>query len=230
MMSEREQDRNSPDISLPQLFPPWTNRLPLVIALAGVGLIVGAVFFFWHFGSPKFTDVGYRPDQPVPYSHKLHAGDLGIDCRYCHTGVETGPHAGVPPTQTCMNCHKLVLPESPKLLPVRESWATRVPIAWVKVHDLPQYAYFNHGVHVRAGVGCESCHGNVAEMEKVTLRETLSMSWCLDCHRNPDPHLRRPEDVTKMNWTPGPDHASYVARWKTEHKIIPPEDCAACHR
>lgn len=213
-----------------QQFPEWTNRLPLFLAVAGLAVLGSGVGFFWYFGSPKFTDVGYRPTQPVPYSHKLHAGDLGIDCRYCHTGVETSARAGVPPIQTCMNCHKLILPESSRLLPVREAWATKIPVQWVKVHDSPDYVYFNHGVHVRAGVGCESCHGNVAQMEKVTLRQPLSMSWCLDCHRAPDPSLRRPEEVTKMNWTPEAGHAEFVARWKTEKKIAPPEDCSACHR
>ena len=213
-----------------QLFPQWTNRLPLFLAAAGAAVVGGGIFFFWYFGSPKFTDVGYRPDQPVAYSHKLHAGDLGMDCRYCHSNVERAAMAGVPPTSTCMNCHKLVLPDSPKLLPLRESWATRIPIQWVRVHEFPEYAYFNHGVHVRAGVGCESCHGTVSQMEKVMLKEPLSMSWCLDCHRNPDPYLRRPDEVTMMNWTPGPDHDAFVARWKAEKKIDPPQDCSRCHR
>jgi len=215
---------------VPQLFPKWTNRLPLVAAAVTLGVLVGAVGFFWYYGSPWYTDVGYRPKQPVPYSHKLHAGDLGIDCRYCHTAVEKAAFAGVPPTQTCMNCHKLILPESEKLLKVRESWATGEPIPWVRIHDLPDYAYFDHSVHIHAGVGCESCHGNVARMEVVTEQEPLSMGWCLDCHRNPDPQLRRPEDVTKMNWKPEKGHAEFVARNKADKNIKPSQDCAICHR
>lgn len=191
---------------------------------------MAVVFFFWHFGSPWYTDVGYRPDQPVDYSHKLHAGDLGLDCRYCHTKVETTPFAGVPPTQTCMNCHEVIGTDNTKLLPVRESWSSGKPIEWVRVHDLPDYAYFDHSVHIRAGVGCESCHGNVRNMEKVTLSKPLSMGWCLDCHRDPDPHLRPAKAITEMNWTPDDDHATFVERLKTEKNIAPPEDCAACHR
>jgi hypothetical protein len=215
---------------LAQLFPKWTNRIPLFAAGAGIGGLVTIVLFFWHFGSPKYTDVGYRPDQPVDYSHKLHAGDLGLDCRYCHASVETSPHAGVPPTKTCMNCHEVIGTDNTKLLPVRESWAAGKPIEWVRVHDLPDYAYFDHSVHTRAGVGCESCHGNVRQMEKVTLIEPLSMSWCLDCHRNPDGQLRPLKALTEMNWTPDDDHADFVARMKAEKHIAPPEDCAACHR
>ena len=215
---------------MPQIFPEWTNRLPLFAAVLAAGGLIAGIGFFWYFGSPSFTDVGYRPKQPVDYSHKLHAGDLGLDCRYCHTAVEKAAFAGVPPTQTCMNCHKLVLPESEKLLKVRESWASGAPIEWVRIHDLPDYSYFDHSIHLDAGVGCESCHGNVAQMDRVMLTKPLSMGWCLDCHRNPDPQLRRPEEVTQMNWVPGPDHAEFVARHRTEKNIMPSEDCAACHR
>ena len=184
----------------------------------------------WYFGSPQFTDVGYRPEQPIAYSHKLHAGDLGLDCRYCHTTVETSPRANVPPTETCMNCHKMILPESEKLLPLRESWAARSPISWVRVHDIPDYAYFNHSVHIAAGVGCESCHGNVAQMDQVMLVKPLSMGWCLDCHRDPDMHLRPAELITAMNWTPPADQKEFARRIRAERDITPPEDCAACHR
>lgn len=213
-----------------QIFPQWTNRLPLLIAIGVVALALCVIGFFWYYGSPKYTDVGYRPTQPVAYSHKLHAGDLGIDCRYCHSSVERSPVANVPPTQTCMNCHKLILPQSEKLLPVRESWSGGHPIPWVRVHNLPDYAYFNHSAHLNAGVGCASCHGNVAQMEKVMQVEPLSMSWCLDCHRNPDKHLRPADQVTNMNWTPPADQAESAKRVKAEKKINPPTDCSGCHR
>ena len=137
-----------------QIFPKWTNKLPAIIVAAVIVIVISVVGFFWYYGSPKYTDVGYRPMQPVTYSHKLHAGDLGLDCRYCHSNVERSPIANVPPTQTCMNCHKLILPQSEKLLPVRESWSTGQPIRWVRVHELPDYAYFNHSAHLNAGVGC----------------------------------------------------------------------------
>ncbi|PJA26858.1 MAG: cytochrome C [candidate division Zixibacteria bacterium CG_4_9_14_3_um_filter_46_8] len=186
--------------------------------------------FFWYYGSPKYTDVGYRPIQPVPYSHKLHAGDLGIDCRYCHISVEVSPVANVPPTQICMNCHKIILPQSEKLLPVRESWATGLPMKWVRVHNLPDYVYFDHSMHLYAGVGCASCHGNVAEMEVVMQVEPLSMSWCLKCHRNPDQYLRPANQVTNMKWVPSPDQMEFANRVRAEKGINPPVDCSGCHR
>ncbi|MEZ5360735.1 MAG: cytochrome c3 family protein [Candidatus Zixiibacteriota bacterium] len=213
-----------------QIFPEWTNKLPTLAAIAA--LIVGAavVGFFWYYGSPKYTDVGYRPHQPVPYSHKLHAGDLGIDCRYCHSNVEVSAKANVPPTQTCMNCHTMILPESEKLLKVRESWASKQPIEWIRVHDLPDYAYFNHAAHLNAGVGCVSCHGNVAEMEEVMQVQPLSMGWCLDCHRNPGPSLRPKSEITNMKWTPPADQAEFAAQKIQEMQINPPVDCSGCHR
>ncbi len=213
-----------------QIFPKWSNKLPLFVA-AGVTIAGGVlVLLIWWFASPKYTDVGYQPEQPVPYSHKLHAGDLGIDCRYCHTSVDKAASASLPPTQTCMNCHQLILPESKKLLPVRESWATGKPIEWVRIHKIPDYAYFNHSVHINAGVGCASCHGNIAEMEVVKLTEPLSMGWCLDCHRNPELHLRPKDQVTNMKWSPPADQADMAHKIIFERSINPSEDCSACHR
>jgi len=199
----------------------------LPVLVAG-GLFIA--FFFWYYGSPKYTDVGYRPKQPVDYSHKLHAGDLGMDCRYCHTSVEFSASAGIPPTQTCMNCHSVVGKDSEKLLKVRESWATGKPLEWIRVHDLPDYAFFNHSAHINAGVGCESCHGNVRNMEVVEQKETLSMGWCLDCHRAPEMQLRPARDITKMNWTPPEDQLEFAARTIEEKKIDPPIECSGCHR
>jgi len=215
---------------LAQLFPKWTNRIPTALAAGTAAVLIAGVGFIWYFFSPSYTDVGYRPKQPVPYSHKLHAGDLGIDCRYCHTGVETQAHANVPPTATCMNCHKLVKPDSDKLALVRTSYETGRPIEWVRVHQLPEYAYFNHSAHINAGVGCISCHGNIAKMDEVTLAEPLSMSWCLDCHRNPTPNLRPVDQVTNMDYQPPADHSELAARMIEEKNIKPPIDCSACHR
>ena len=206
------------------------NRfLPAVAGALFFG-VAFLVFFFWYWGSPKFTDVGYRPIQPVKYSHRLHAGDLGLDCRYCHSQIEQSRHANIPPTQTCMNCHKQVGLDNPNLAPVRESWDTGKPIEWVRVHKLPDYAYFNHAAHLRAGIGCIECHGNVRQMDIVEQVKPLSMGWCLDCHRNPDPKIRPIAELTNMEWTPPPDHAEFVKRFKAERNIKPPEDCSACHR
>ncbi len=196
----------------------------------GAGALGSAVFFFWWFGSPEFTDVGYRPEQPVNFSHKLHAGELGMDCRYCHTSVEKSQEAIIPPTQTCMNCHSVVDVESDELAVVRDSWETDKPIEWVRVHMLPDYAYFDHSVHVTAGVGCASCHGRVDQMEVVMQTEPLSMSWCLDCHRKPEKHLRPLDQVTNMEWLMPDDHDKLAKRFIKERNIKPPEDCTACHR
>jgi hypothetical protein len=213
-----------------QIFPEWTNRLPAFSAGALALFLAGIIGFFWYYGSPKYTDVGYRPTQPVPYSHKLHAGDLDLDCRYCHNLVEASPEANVPPTKTCMNCHTLILPQSEKLLPIRESFADRTPMRWVRVHKLADFVYFNHSAHLSAGVGCADCHGNVAEMEKVTQVQPLSMSWCLDCHRQPETHLRLREELTNMKWTPPVDQADFARRLIEEKHINPPTDCSGCHR
>lgn len=213
-----------------QIFPGWTNRLPLIIVVSVIVLGSGVVLGVWYYGSPRYTDVGYRPIQPVAYSHKLHAGDLGMDCRYCHTAVDKSRYATVPSTRVCMNCHTLILPESQRLLPVRESYATGEPIEWVRVHKMPDYAYFDHARHVTSGVGCYSCHGNVAQMEIVQQVEPLNMGWCLDCHRDPAPHLRPLDQITNMSWEPPADHAEWAARFMQERNIQPSEDCYTCHR
>jgi hypothetical protein len=200
------------------------------MAVGGVVIVVAVVGFVWYYFSPWYTDVGYRPKQPVPYSHKLHAGDLAIDCRYCHTGVETQPHANIPPTQTCMNCHKLVKPESDKLALVRTSFETGMPIEWVRVSQLPEYAYFNHSAHINAGVGCISCHGNIAQMEEVTLAKPLSMGWCLECHRNPAPNLRPVNEITNMDYEPPDNQTEMAAEIIKDKDINPSTDCSACHR
>ena len=213
-----------------QIFPEWTNKLPVAILVAillgGTAVVAG----IWYFGSPSHTDVGYRPDQPVAYSHKLHAGDLGIDCRYCHVSVESSPVASLPTTQTCMNCHTLIGADNDKLNAVRESWVNGDPIEWVRVHKLPDFAYFDHSLHLRAGVGCESCHGRVDQMDKVTQREPLSMGWCLDCHRNPTQHLRPASEITNMTWEPGPNQILSAHEAITDSSVSPPLDCTGCHR
>jgi hypothetical protein len=160
-----------------------------------------------------------------------------MDCRYCHNHVEQSPHANVPPTQTCMNCHSVVQTQSPDLLPVRESWATGVPIQWVKVNHLPDYAQFPHAPHVNVGVGCESCHGRIDQMAVVAQDQPLSMGWCLECHRNPEEHLRDPALVTQMGLASqvradDETWAAYVAenRERIERENIkPPQNCSACH-
>lgn len=201
-----------------------------MLGLAAPALGILAVGAVWYYASPRYTDVGYAPKQPVPYSHALHVGQLGMDCRYCHASVEVAPVASIPPTKTCMNCHTLVKRDSEKLAPIRDSLASGRRMRWVRVHDLPDYAYFNHSMHLRAGVGCVSCHGQINKMEVVTQAEPLSMSWCLDCHRNPEPHLRPPDEVTNMEWIP-PRNQPELAREAIEVLgLKPPVDCSGCHR
>lgn len=212
------------------VFPRWANNTKkLAGLLAGVAPLY-VVGLFWYGASPWTMNVGYQPEQPVPYSHALHAGELGIDCRYCHNTVESAAFAAVPPTETCMNCHKSVWTKSPRLLPVRESAATGQPVEWVKVHDLPDYVYFNHSAHVSRGVGCVSCHGRVDQMVEVSQMEPLSMGWCLDCHRAPEKNLRPPEEVTNMAWTAPGDPVAYGRRLREKYNLNPPTDCSTCHR
>lgn len=212
-------------------FPKWVDRLRDVLGAILLGVLpVYLILLVWYGFSPKTTDVGYQPRQPVPFSHKLHAGDLGMDCRYCHTTVEKAAFAAIPPTQTCMNCHAKIRAASPKLVTVRESYATGVPVPWVKVHDLPDYAYFNHSAHVTRGVGCVECHGRIDKMEVVQQHAPLSMGWCLDCHRNPETRLRPVEYVTKMDWQPTEDRLALGRRLREAHNINPSQDCSTCHR
>lgn len=208
-------------------FPKWTNQLPAIAALAVVGGGLTVVLTVWYFFSPEFTDVGYTPHQPIAYSHKLHAGLMGMDCRYCHVAVELGPHATVPTTEVCMNCHKTVRTDSPEIQKLAVAHDSGMPVRWKKVHLLPDYAFFNHAAHVRVGVGCASCHGRVDQMEEVRQEKALSMAWCLECHRAPETALRPTDRVTDMAWTHDPDLAQ---RLRDEKQIAPPTHCSACHR
>lgn len=207
---------------------PRSIRRPklLAAALAAAFLVAGAGYYL----SPEYTDVGYRPVQPVAYSHRLHAGELGIDCRYCHATVERGPVALVPPTKVCMNCHHVVRRDSPALAAIRESASSGRPMRWVRVHDLPGFVYFDHRPHLAAGVGCASCHGRVDQMEVVEQARSLSMAWCLDCHQDPDPHLRPEEALTAMDWVPPRNQADLAAEIRARRNLRPPLDCTGCHR
>lgn len=216
------------------VFPPWANYLLPGIAVAMVGGLLYLPVMVGFGAAPWTTDVGYMPEQPVPYSHAVHVGKLGMDCRYCHTSVETSDFAALPATQTCMNCHSTVLPESPRLLPVRESWVTGMPVKWVKVHDLPDYAYFDHSAHVNKGVGCVSCHGRIDQMDVVYQSKPLSMSWCLECHREPEKFLRPKDQVTNMSWQPPDgDQLALGEKLKLEYGIRDETymtSCSTCHR
>ena len=159
--------------------------------------------------SPWVTKQGQRPDQPVPFSHKHHVVGLGLQCQYCHTSVEKSSYAGIPPTKTCINCHSQIWTNAQLLEPVRQSWATGASIQWIRVHDLPDYVYFNHSIHVNKGIGCASCHGRVDQMPLMYQQNTLQMEWCLNCHRNPAVNLRPTSEIYNMAWV-GPSTTTPV--------------------
>ncbi|RAP33918.1 cytochrome C [Candidatus Marinamargulisbacteria bacterium SCGC AG-439-L15] len=211
------------------IFPKWANKLPLLILGILGGALVTTVFIIWYWFSPKHLNIGYQPDQPIPYSHKLHAGELGIDCRYCHNFVEDGSHANIPSTETCMNCHTQIKTDSPHIKKLKESYDSNTPIKWVKVHMLPDYAYFNHSRHVNSGIGCVSCHGRVDQMEIVHQTQSLSMEWCLDCHRAPEKHLRPKNKITQMDWK-AKNQLALGKKLKKLYHVNPKEDCSTCHR
>jgi hypothetical protein len=179
------------------------------------------------------TNQNVTREQPVQFSHKHHVGDDGIDCRYCHTGVEVSATAGVPPTKTCMNCHSVLFNTSGYLEPVRASYRDDKSIEWVRVHRLADYVYFNHSIHVNKGVGCSSCHGQINQMPLVFQASTLQMEWCLDCHRNPESVLRPKDQVFNMNWKVPADQLEAGKKLAAEYKIRTTSEltsCSTCHR
>jgi Cytochrome c7 and related cytochrome c/Class III cytochrome C family len=215
---------------LAQIFPSSANRAPAILALGATVLGLAAALGVWWFFSPEFTDVGYMPRQPVPFSHALHAGELQLDCRYCHYTVERSPVAAVPATSICMNCHTIVGRDKETLAMVRDSAALDRPIEWLRVHNLPDFARFDHSLHLAAGVGCSSCHGDVRSMAEVRQVKPLSMGWCLECHRDPDPNLRPADELTNTTWTPPADQMEFAATLRETKTIAPPQACTGCHQ
>ncbi len=215
-----------------KIFPKSANALPLQI-LIFLGVLGGvAAAGITYYATPKYTRVGYAPVQPVPFDHSLHAGQLGMDCRYCHVAVEKSATSSLPAAQTCMNCHSIIKTQSPLLEVVRQSYQTGEPVPWVKIHALPDYVYFNHSVHVNRGVSCVECHGKINEMPVVHQDQPQSMSWCLDCHRNPEVRIRRPEDVFNLNSKTVAEQAGLAEAHKLvkDWKLMPPQSCSGCHR
>lgn len=216
---------------MPQLFPPSANNiargsLAVLVFLVAAG---GATLYLFQF-SPFMTNQGVVAEQPVPFSHDHHVGAMGIHCRYCHTSVEESSFAGIPPTSTCMSCHKLIWNDSPMLEPVRASFASGEPLEWTRVNDLPDYVYFNHSIHVAKGVGCETCHGRVDEMPLMYQHATLQMGWCLECHRDPAQFVRPRDEVYTMGWEPPADEPDLGARLVEEYDIHSLDSCSTCHR
>ena len=215
-----------------QLFPPVFDLYAKLFALVALLLLAGGAYSFYLLNrSPYWTNVGVALPQPVPFSHKHHAGELGIDCRFCHTSVATSPYAGMPDTQTCMTCHSQVWKDSPMLAPVRQSYAENIPIKWNRVAEMPGFVYFDHSIHVNKGVGCSSCHGRIDEMPITWKSTDMEMQWCLSCHRHPEGQLRPLNQVYQMDWTPA-KNPHLVENWVKERGIQKGHltDCSACHR
>ncbi|MFQ5525631.1 MAG: cytochrome c3 family protein [Thermoanaerobaculia bacterium] len=219
---------------MPQIFHRSTNTISRV-TLFGAVFLVGALG--WVFAeldrSSYNTGQGVVIKQPVPFSHDHHTAALGIDCRYCHSSVENAASAGIPATATCMNCHKQIWADSPMLEPVRQSFADREPIRWERIHDLPDFVYFDHSIHASKGIGCATCHGRVDEMPLIYQAESLQMEWCLKCHRQPELFVRPREELVNMSWTaPGgrPGQRQLGQELVAEYNIQSKLNCSVCHR
>jgi Cytochrome c7 and related cytochrome c len=215
-----------------QIFPQSANTLSKVSIIVTLVVIAGLGGMAFELGadSSYATTQGIAKTQPIPFSHTHHVGSMGIDCRYCHNTVETSAYANIPPTKTCMNCHSQIWVNSPTLEPVRASYRTDQSIPWVKVHDLPDFVYFNHSIHVKKGVGCETCHGRVDKMSLMSQKNNLEMRWCLDCHRHPEQYVRPRKFITTMGYVPDGDQEEIGRKLVQEYHIQKLETCYTCHR
>ena len=213
-----------------QVFHRSTNTFARLSIFGSLFVIAAATWALNEINRSSYvTQAQVARAQPVPFSHKHHAGELGIDCRYCHTYVERSKYAGVPPTQTCMNCHSQIWVDSPMLEPVRASFRTDNSIKWTKVYDLPDFVYFNHSIHLAKGIGCASCHGRIDKMNLTYQEPTLHMEWCLECHRNPENYVRPKSELFNMDWQAA-DQAALGAKLVDEYHIVKRTDCSTCHR
>ena len=216
---------------MPQIFGRSANSLSK-ISLAGLLLVVGSLITLAIVlgRSSYVTRASEYVEQPIQFSHLHHVGDDGIDCRYCHTSVETSSFAGIPPTKTCMNCHSQLFATEPILEPVRASFRDDKPLHWVRVHDLPDFVYFNHSIHVKKGMGCETCHGRVDQMPLMQQVNTLQMEWCLNCHRNPENYVRPRSEITTMGYRPPVPQSVIGPQLVKEYGINSLTSCSTCHR
>jgi hypothetical protein len=214
-----------------QIFHRSTNTLSRLSIYGSVFILAALSYALYGVSkSPYVTDVNVARPQPVPFSHKHHVGELGLDCRYCHTSVEQSSFAGLPPTATCMTCHSQIWANSPMLEPVRASYRDDQSLAWTRVNALPDFVYFNHSIHVNKGIGCTTCHGPIAQMPLTWSANTLQMSWCLDCHRQPENYVRPRESVFDPNYQPPADQLALGRRLVKEYKIQSLTNCTTCHR
>lgn len=214
-----------------QIFPKSANAWSKASIGAVLGLVaaLGATVGVLQ-RSDFVTTANTNREQPVQFSHQHHVGGIGIDCRYCHTSVEVSSTAGIPPTKTCINCHSQIWSTSPYLEPVRSSFRDDKPLRWLRVHDLPDFVYFNHSIHIKKGMGCETCHGRVDRMPLMRQQNTLQMEWCLNCHRNPEQFVRPRSEVFTMGYVPAVDQRELGPQLVAEYKIQSLTNCSVCHR
>jgi Cytochrome c7 and related cytochrome c len=214
-----------------QIFHHSTNTLSRLSIFGGIFIVAFLVWAWAELNASTYATRAKVPvEQPVPFSHEHHVGGLGIDCRYCHTTVENSSFANIPPTKTCMNCHSQIWNTAPMLEPVRESFRTDKSIRWIRVHDLPDYVYFNHSIHVAKGVGCTTCHGQVNKMPLMWQESSLQMTWCLDCHRHPERFVRPRSEVFSVTYTPPADQLELGRKLVKEYRIQSLTSCSTCHR
>lgn len=216
-----------------QIFRPRANLIARVVVFGLIFIIAGFIGLSMALvRSPYVTKAGEAPEQPVPFSHQHHVAGLGIDCRYCHTSVETSAFAGIPPTETCMTCHSQIWTNAQMLRPVRDSLRTGTPLRWTRVHDLPDFVYFQHDIHIQKGIGCVTCHGRVDRMPLMQSVKPLFMSWCLECHRAPERFIRPREQVFDMDWQPPADQLALGRRLVESYQVNTQQlsDCSICHR
>ena len=214
-----------------QLFHRSTNTIARFLIFGSLIVLLGLAWAGSEISRSSYvTQVGVARVQPVPFSHEHHVAGLGIDCRYCHTSVEEGPFAGIPSTHTCMSCHSQIWSDSPELETVRESYRTKESLRWVRVHDLPDFVYFDHSIHVNKGVGCDTCHGRVDQMPLMWKANSLYMEWCLDCHRQPEKYVRPRERVFDMSWQPPANQLEAGRELVREYDIQSLTSCSTCHR
>lgn len=214
-----------------QLFRPRSNTVAKV-SIAGFIVFLGALLAIAYTmdRGPWITSVRIAPAQPIPFSHKHHVKDDGLDCRYCHTSVETSSYAGLPPTETCMTCHSQIWINASLTAPIRESWASGRSIDWVRVHDLPDFVYFNHSIHINKGIGCSTCHGQVDEMALTYKVNNLYMDWCVNCHRNPARFIRPKSEVFNIDYVYPANQDELGRKLVAEYHVQSLTDCATCHR
>ena len=216
---------------MPQIFPKSANAWSKASIFMVLGLVLTLGWTIMVLQRSDFvTAAGTYVDQPVQFSHQHHVGGIGIDCRYCHNSVEVAATASIPPTKTCINCHSQIWSTSPYLEPVRASFREDKPLQWIRVHDLPDFVYFNHSIHVKKGVGCETCHGRVDKMPLMRQQSSLQMEWCLDCHRNPAQYVRPRAEVFTMGYAPPVAQEELGPQLVAEYRIQSLTNCSVCHR